>query len=157
VFIGSSGGGNTQENLTDWDSVILNLEDGEGEFHLGQTATEAELDDAIVRYHEGVETVFQRQIKKNPILLTRFGYKNGDDLETFAWDLADQLAKTFGYINAQRKEIRVSKPDVTAYRLRLEGNKLKVYEYNNFKIVNIQDTTSTFKDKRSFEYYYIKK
>ena len=121
---------------------------------LGQTATPPW--DAIVRYHEGIETVFIRQIMRNPIFTQRYGYLAGMNLQIFAEDLADQFARAFGYVNTNRKEIRVSFPDIAAYQLQLIGNKLTVYEYYDNKIVDIRSTTATFKNKSDYEYYFKK-
>ena len=82
---------------------------------LGDTATAPDL--AIVRYHEGIETVLQRQIVADTTLAKNYGYQDGADIQSFAWSLADILAKTFGYVGTNGKEIRVSKPDIAAYQL----------------------------------------
>lgn len=121
---------------------------------LGQNATPPDL--AIVRYHEGIETVFAKQIVANQALAQNYGYKSGTDLQNFAWYLADEFAKAFGYIDQNGKEIRVSFPDVAAYQLQLVGNKLTVYEYYANKIVDIRNTTATFKNKSDYEYYFKK-
>lgn len=122
---------------------------------LGQVATPPA--DAIVRYHEGVETVFARQIVANTKLAKMFGYTEGGDLQSFAWSLADYFGRIFGYVNpANGREIRVSTPDTTAYELRLEGYNLTVYEYYNSKIINIQKTSSLFKNAFFYEYYFRK-
>ena len=121
---------------------------------LGQTATPP--NDAIVRYHEGIETVFIRQIMRNPIFTQKYGYKTGMNLQTFAEDLADQFARAFGYINSSGREIRVSLPDIAAYQLVLVGNKLTVYEYYNNRIVDIRNVTTVFKNASGYEYYFKK-
>lgn len=125
-----------------------------GNLVLGQKATPP--NDAIVRYHEGIETVFTRQIINNPIYAKTYGYQAGTDLQTFAWDLSDQFARMFGYINENRKEIRVSFPDIAAYQLQLVGNKLTVYEYYDEKIVDIRNLTTVFKNASGYEYYFQK-
>jgi hypothetical protein len=121
---------------------------------LGQTATPP--NDAIVRYHEGIETVFIRQIIKNQIYQKKYGYKAGNDLLTFAQNLADQFAKALGYISENGEEIRVVPPDVAAYQLQLSGDKLTVYEYYKNKIVDIRNTTTVFKNASGYEYYFQK-
>ena len=121
---------------------------------LGQTATPP--NDAIVRYHEGIETVFIRQIIKNPIFTQKYGYKAGMNLQIFAGDLADQFARAFGYVNVNGKEIRAGPPDIAAYQLQLVGNKLTVYEYYDNKIVDVRNTTATFKNASGYEYYFKK-
>ncbi|MFA6605325.1 MAG: hypothetical protein WCS88_05075 [Patescibacteria group bacterium] len=121
---------------------------------LGQKAIPP--NDAIVRYHEGIETVFARQIMKNSLLAKKYGYIEGTNLQNFAWYLADEFAKMFGYINENRKEIRVSLPDIAAYQLLLVGNKLTVYEYYDNKIVDIRNVTTTFKEAAGYEYYFKK-
>ncbi len=113
-------------------------------------------DDAIVRYHEGIETVFIRQILRNPIYLKTYN-KAGNGSAEVVWDLAHKFAKMFGYVSADGKEIRVSPPDIAAYRLQLIGNDLTVYEYYDGKIVDIRDITTVFKDKAGYEYYFQKK
>ena len=121
---------------------------------LGQTATPP--NDAIVRYHEGIETVFTRQILANPIYTNTYGYREGNDLMTFAWDLSDQFARKFGYVNKNGKEIRVSYPDIAAYQLQLIGNELTVYEYYDNKIVDVRNITTVFKNASNYEYYFTK-
>ena len=125
-----------------------------GNLSLGQTATPP--NDAIVRYHEGVETVFARQIVANQTLAQTYGYTQGSDLQTFAWYLADEFAKMFGYIDENGKEIRVSFPDVAAYQLLLTGNTLTVYEYYNNRIVDIRNINTAFKNASDYEYYFKK-
>ncbi len=121
---------------------------------LGQTATPPV--DAVVHYHEGIETVFQRQIVANTDLAKAYGYQTGADLQTFAWDLADLLAKSFGYVNKSGEEIRVGPPDMAAYQLYLDNGILTVYEYYNSKIVNIQKMTGALRNKYGYEYYFHK-
>ncbi|MCX6751253.1 MAG: hypothetical protein NT161_00585 [Candidatus Nomurabacteria bacterium] len=121
---------------------------------LGQTISPPEMD--VVRYHEGIETVFTRQIIADTVFAKIYGYADGMNLQTFAWDLADQFARAFGYINSSGKEIRVSLPDVAAYQLLLVGNKLTVYEYYANKIVDIRNVTTVFKNASGYEYYFKK-
>ncbi len=92
----------------------------------------------------------------NTELARRYGYQKGQNLLYFAWDLAHKFAKEFGYVNNEGREIRVSQPDVSAYQLRLVGNKLTVYEFYKNKIIDIRNTTTIFKDKNSYEYYFVK-
>jgi len=125
-----------------------------GSLSLGQTATPPW--DAIVRYHEGVEHVFARQIINNTALQQKYGYQPGTNLEFFAWEVADLLARIFGYIDEDGREIRVSYPDIAAYELRLTGNQLIIYEYYDYKIVGIQNMTDIFKTKAGYEYYFKK-
>ena len=122
---------------------------------LGQNATPPV--DAIVRYHEGIEHVFVRQIKNNIELAESYGYNENMNMETFAWDLADLLARTFGYVNSSGKEIRVSKPDIAAYQLYMSDGILTVYEYYNGVIVNIQKITNILRSKYEYEYYFNKR
>jgi hypothetical protein len=121
---------------------------------IGDTAFPA-FDD-IVRYHEGIEHVFIRRIMKSSIFQNKYGYQTGSNLQIFAWNLAHLFAKDFGYVNSAGREIRVSKPDVSAYSLRLSGNKLTVYEYYKNKIIDIRNTTNQFKSKNPYEYYFKK-
>ena len=139
-------GGNTNNNTNN---------NNTGELHLGDTATPP--DDAIVRYHEGIEHVFVRQIVKNTDIAKMYGYTEGTNLLSFAWNLADKLAREFGYVSASGKEIRVSVPDIAAYQLKLNGNILTVYEYYNSKIVNIESTTTILRSIYEYEYYFTKK
>ena len=121
---------------------------------LGQITTPPS--NAIVRYHEGIETVFTRQIMADIVFAKMYGYVDGADLQTFAEDLSHLFAKTFGYIDANGKEIRVSLPDIAAYQLQFIGNKLTVYEYYNNKIVDIRNVTTVFKKASGYEYYFKK-
>ena len=121
---------------------------------VGDIAT-PDIDD-IVRYHEGVEHVFIRRIIKNVNLQKRYGYIPGTNLQLFAYDLAHQLAKQFGYVDSAGREIRVSRPDVSAYALRLSGNKLTVYEYYTNRIIDIRKINTAFKSKNPYEYYFRK-
>jgi len=144
---------NINENVND--NVNDNgLDNNQTPLTLGQTATPPT--DAIVRYQEGIETVFVRQIIASSDIAEKYGYVQGADLNAFAWNLADLLAKDFGYINSKGKEIRVSKPDIAAYELRLKDGVLIVYEYYNKKIVNIQKYSSIIKSKHNYEYYFYK-
>ncbi|HNW71383.1 MAG TPA: hypothetical protein PKZ36_01250 [Candidatus Paceibacterota bacterium] len=143
IIVKSGGGGNNNSN------------DDTGSLSLGQIATPPS--DAIVRYHEGIEHVFARQIINNIEMAEAYGYKEGDSLEKFAWNFADLLAKDFGYVAQNRKEIRVSLPDIAAYQLRMEASGLTVYEYFDSKIVNIQTTTMSLRGIYDYEYYFNKR
>jgi len=112
--------------------------------------------DAVVHAGEGIETVFARQIVDNSDIAEEYGYTSDKDLQSYAWYLADVLAKAFGYVSASGKEIRVSKPDVAAYELQLTNGDLTVYEYYNSKIVNIQKLSNTLRGKYFYEYYFKK-
>ncbi len=110
--------------------------------------------DAIVRYHEGIETVFTRQIMRNLSFAKLYGYDDSMNLQNFADTLSHTFAKEyFGYIDASGLEVRVSKPDVSAYELRQVGGVLTVYEYYENVIVDIRNTTTIFKNKNPYEYY----
>ncbi len=113
--------------------------------------------DAIVRYHEGIETVFARQIVNRKILQDAYGYDGLSSLQNFAWTLSDVLAKRFGYINPTRKEVRVIHPDRAAYELQVLGNRLIVYEYFDYRIIDVRNITTEFKDIANYEYYYQKR
>ncbi len=93
-----------------------------------------------------------------PDLAAALGYKSTMDLQQFAWDVADQLARySFGYINSKGEEVRVSYPDIAAYELRLSAaNTVSVYEYYNDVIVDIRTTPASFKSKSYYEYYFQK-
>ncbi|MFA6572324.1 MAG: hypothetical protein WCT77_13940 [Bacteroidota bacterium] len=138
---------------TEIETVETNIENPSN-LVLGQIATPPS--DAIVRYHEGIETVFTRQIIANPELARTYGYKEGANLQTFAWNLSDLLAKTFGYVNSSGKEIRVSEPDIAAYQLYVVNGILTVYEYYDSRIVNIQKITDVLRNKYYYEYYFQK-
>ena len=112
--------------------------------------------DAIVRYHEGIETVFARQIVADKEFAKLYGYVEGTHLQTFAGELAHLFAKMFGYVDGSGREIRVSFPDVAAYQLQLTGNKLTVYEYFAGKIIDIRNVTTDFKNASDYEYYFKK-
>jgi hypothetical protein len=109
-----------------------------------------------VRYHEGIEHVFVRQIMANAELAESYGYQSGGNLQTFAWDLADILARTFGYVGSNGKEIRVSQPDIAAYQLYMRDGILTVYEYYDSVVVNIQRMTEALRNKYEYEYYFNK-
>jgi len=110
--------------------------------------------DAIVRYHEGIETVFIRQILANPIYLNTFNRSGANNSINFVWDLAHKFAKMFSYVDDSGREIRVSLPDIAAYQLQLIGEELTVYEYYDDKIIDIRNVTTVFKDKAGYEYYF---
>ncbi|KKP28803.1 MAG: Nanog homeobox [Candidatus Nomurabacteria bacterium GW2011_GWE2_31_40] len=122
---------------------------------LGQKVTPREGD--VVRYHEGIETVFTRQIMADKEFAKLYGYEEGTDLQNFAWYLSDQIARMFGYVTEDGREIRVSEPDVAAYQLQLIGNKLTVYEYYYDKIIDIRNTSTILKDASDYEYYFKKR
>lgn len=117
---------------------------------LGQTVTPP--NNAVVRFEEGIETVFVRQIIADKTFAKMYGYQDGNDIQTFAWNLADQFARSFGYVNSGGREIRVSKPDVAAYQLQLIGSKLTVYEYYYNKIVDVRNMTTVFKNASGYKY-----
>ncbi len=145
---GNGGNGNTNNNNTNTNgSNPTNLK-------LGDTATPPI--DATVHYHEGIETVFARQIVADTNLAKIYGYQDGADLQSFAWNLADILARTFGYVNSNGNEIRVSFPDIAAYQLYINNGILTVYEYYDSKIVNIQKMTDVLRNKYDYEYYFKK-
>lgn len=145
---GTVGGDNTGNGGNNEDVSNLNL---------GDTATPP--DDAVVHYHEGIEHVLVRQLMRdyNRELIEKLGYQDSMNLETFAWDIADFLARTFGYVSSSGKEIRVGPPDRAAYRLVMIDGKLTIYEYFDSKIVAIQDVTSSLRKSFEYEYYYTKK
>ncbi len=142
---GNNNNGNTNTSTGIIDTTPLKL---------GQTITPP--GDAVVHYHEGIETVFVRQITADTAFAKLYGYGEGDNLQNFAWGLADTFARDFGYVNSKGKEIRVSKPDVAAYQLQLSGNKLTVYEYFNGKIIDVRDTSADLKNASAYEYYFKK-
>ncbi|MBP9715006.1 MAG: thrombospondin type 3 repeat-containing protein [Candidatus Pacebacteria bacterium] len=119
--------------------------------------------DAIVRYHEGVETVFIRQIMRNTTLQQKYGHKEGADLQAFANYLAHFFGKNYGYVAKNRKEVRVRYADVAAYELREIGGSTIVYESyqnkttGNFEITGIRKLNSIFKLIFKYEYYFLKK
>jgi hypothetical protein len=112
--------------------------------------------DAVVHFQEGIETVFARQIVDDVSFAKMYGYQDGANIQSFAWNLSDQFARAFGYVNSSGREIRVSKPDVAAYQLQFTGNKLTVYEYYKNKIIDIRDLTTVFKNASGYEYYFKK-
>jgi hypothetical protein len=127
---------------------------------LGVSDTATPLFDDIVRYHEGIEHVFIRRIMKNSNIEKMYGYYSGYSLLSFAYDLAHSLAKSFGYVDGNGKEIRVSTPDVSAYALRISGNKLYVYEYYRNKIIDIRlikNDQKVLKTPNPYEYFFKKK
>ncbi len=141
---------NNNQNNQNYNTKIIDT----APLALGQTNTPPAL--AIVRYMEGVETVFARQITADTNFAKKYGYIDGQDLQSFAWYLADELGRTFGYVDTSGKEIRVSKPDVAAYQLQLSGNKLTVYEYYMDKIIDVRNANASFKTASGYEYYWKK-
>jgi hypothetical protein len=113
---------------------------------------------AIVHYHEGVETVFVRQIMNNPALANLWGYKSGQDLAAFANYEADQLARIFGYVGENGKEVRVVPPDVAAYELTISpDNIIGVKEYFGGYLISTRTINPTLKMPiNGYEYYYQK-
>ena len=132
-----------------------------GEPKIGDITTPP--NDAIVRYHEGVETVFIRQILKNTTLQQKYGHKDASDLQSFGNYLAHFFGKNYGYVAKNRKEVRVRYPDVAAYELREVKGTTTVYEsYLNkntgkFEITGIRKLNSLFKLIFKYEYYFLKK
>lgn len=113
--------------------------------------------DAIVRYHEGVETVFIRQIVKNIDFAKRYGYQLGDSVLDFAYKLAHYFGINFGYVDKNTlEEVRVVPPDVAAYQFWQTGNRLYVYEIFKEKLIHIRSLTTILKDKDTYEYYFQK-
>ncbi len=110
--------------------------------------------DAVVHYHEGVETVFTRQIMNSPGLAHLYGYVEGTDLKTFAENLSHVFAQVFGYYSGGGREIRVSYPDIAAYELGLKDGMLAVYEYYDNHLTGIQTAGSALKTKFGYEYYF---
>ena len=151
VWNNGNGNGNGTLSTT---TKTENLATNPSNLKIGDNATAPDL--AIVRYHEGIETVLQRQIVANTELAKSYGYQDGGNLESFAWTLADILAKTFGYVGSNRKEIRVSRPDIAAYQLYINNGILTVYEYYDGEIVNIQKMTDALRSKYDYEYYFNK-
>ena len=127
-----------------------------GMLKIGDSAIPPDL--TIVRWTEGVETVFARQIINNIEFARLYGYRDGEDLERFAQTMAHTFSKYFfGYVAPDGREIRVSQPDVSAYELRQVGGKLIVYEYYKNVIVDIRSRTTVFKLKNPYEYYFTKR
>lgn len=151
---GGGSGNNNNNNNGGGNGGNGNFTTNPSDLKLGDTATPP--GDATVHYHEGIETVLQRQIVANTELAESYGYQQGANIQTFAWDLADLLARTFGYVSSDKKEIRVSIPDIAAYQLYMNNGILTVYEYYNSKIVNIQKMTDTLRSKYEYEYYFKK-
>ena len=121
---------------------------------IGQTKTPP-VDD-VVRYHEGIETVLQRQIVADPQIAKMYGYVDGTDLQSFSWYLADLFARIFGYVSSTGKEIRVIVPDMAAYEIDISSGTLTIYEYFDSKIVNIQKMTPSLRSIYEYEYYFRK-
>ena len=114
------------------------------------------LSDAIVRYHEGVETVFTRQIKNYPGFAALYGYQDGQDLQSFADNLSHTFAQAFGYYAGGGREIRVSIPDIAAYEFGMKDDTLAVYEYYGGYLTGIAVVTDKLKNKYGYEYYFQK-
>jgi len=111
--------------------------------------------DAVVRFHEGVEDVFIRQIIGIPEIAKAYGYQSDMDLTQFANDLAHKLAILFGYYE-NGKEIRVLPPDIAAYELKLGSDGLLVVnEYYAGKLISSRVINETLKSPAGYEYNYI--
>ncbi len=151
----SGGNGNNQNNGNNGNNGSNGNLNPNGPFVLGQNVIPPI--DAVVRYHEGIETVFQRQIAGNEALARAYGWDGRQDLQTFAWTLAHFYARSFGYINTAGREIRVSEPDVAAYQLAFLNGRLTVYEYYYSRIISIQTMTSTTRNAYGYEYYFTKR
>lgn len=111
--------------------------------------------DAIVRFQEGVEHVFVRQIIGIPSIARAYGYTPDLDLTQFANDLAHKLAQIFGYYD-KKKEIRVLPPDIAAYELKLGSDGLlMVKEYYAGILISSRKINDGFKKPpENYEYNY---
>ncbi len=114
----------------------------------------APFSDAIVHYHEGIETVFTRQIMDYPGLAKLYGFQEGGDLLHFAQNLSHTFAQIFGYVSSSGREIRVGPPDIAAYELGLKDGMLAVYEYFANHLTGIATVTTLFKNAFGYEYYF---
>lgn len=108
----------------------------------------------VVRYHEGVENVFIRQIMGDPALAQIYGYQDGQNLLVFAQNLAHTFATMFGYYHGGGREIRVITPDIAAYQLGLDNGMLAVYEYYDNHLTGVATVTTTLNDRLDYEYYF---
>lgn len=115
------------------------------------------LSDAIVHYHEGVETVFTRQIMHYPGFAKLYGYVDGENLQHFADTLSHTFAQIFGYYAGGGREIRVTVPDMAAYEFGLKDGMLAVYEYYDNHLTGISVVTGKLKSAFEYEYYYTKR
>lgn len=115
------------------------------------------LPEAIVHYHEGIETVFTRQIMKYPGFAKLYGYQDGQDLQNFADNLSHTFAQMFGYYTGGGREIRVIIPDIAAYEFGLKNGMLAIYEYYDGFLTGISVVTTKLKDAFEYEYYYTKR
>lgn len=116
---------------------------------------------AIVRYHEGIEHVIYRQIKVDADLAKNYSEIENDGSESYYWNVAHQMAIDFAYVDRETgREIRVSQPDVSAYELEQVEDKLYVYESHLdkkvWRVIDVRETTTIFKNKNPFEYYFKK-
>ncbi len=87
----------------------------------------------VVHKNEGIEHVFRRQIEHDSVLAGRLGYHGapGDTkaLHEFSGGAAHKLAIDEGYVDkATGEEIRVGPVDELAYKIKLEGDTIKVDE-----------------------------
>lgn len=146
---GYNSSANNEGNVNNYNGIINTTP-----LTLGQIIDPPSL--AVVHYHEGIETVFARQIVSDVAFAKLYGYQDGTGLQTFAGELAHTFAKTFGYVDGNGKEIRVSYPDVAAYQLQFIGSQLTVYEYYSGKIIDIRNVTTIFKNASGYEYYFQK-
>lgn len=113
--------------------------------------------DDVVHYKEGIETVFIRQIVGNTTFAKAYGYKDGMNLQSFAYGLAHTFAQLFGYVNGGVHEIRVITPDVAAYQFGVKDGKLVVFEYYNGHHTGTSTFTMNLKNAFGYEYYFNRK
>lgn len=144
---------NSYDDDYDYDYNNQNNSDSSN-LSLGQSAVPPI--DAVVRFQEGIEHVLARQIMGNTTLAKAYGYQEDQSLENFSWNLAHLFAQSFGYISPTGKEIRVSYPDIAAYRIEFKDGVLTIYEYYDGIIVNIQKMTEVLRSKYGYEYYFKK-
>ncbi|MCX6754978.1 MAG: putative Ig domain-containing protein [Candidatus Nomurabacteria bacterium] len=108
----------------------------------------------VVRYHEGIEHVFTRQIVGDISLARIYGYQDGQNLQIFAGNLAHSFATMFGYYHGGGREIRVITPDIAAYQLGLKDGMLAVYEYYDNHLTGVATATGSLKETFEYEYYF---
>ena len=113
--------------------------------------------DAVVHYAEGVENVFIRQIAGNVAFAKVYGYRDGMNMQSFAYGLAHTFAQLFGYVHGGAHEIRVSTPDVAAYILGLKDGKLVVFKYYKGYYTGTDAFTINLNSAFGYEYYFNRK
>lgn len=100
-------------------------------------APEVVSSDTFVQENDGVSSVVIRQIEHNKDLATKLGWKEGEDLHSFAFNKGVELIKQEGYLNGL-KEVRLTEDAIKHAEYRVEfdtDGKAMIHEYFDGKKV----------------------